>query len=1422
MTKQIMALFMSIIMSLGALGLDVTPSDTATVEEKQVETTTEAVSDEVDVAEEMTKEETEENAKGVEPEQKATVKKKSRKEKKVKRRREDSDNTTQEVAIDGSSLIKSVTVTQNNKEVKDGSIVSYKENFSMEYQLKDGIKIGYGTGGDVETGKYYKLPELDTNFFKLNGERIIPIRIEGKEETFGDAYIQEDGSVLLHVTYAPDGREEVNGANFEYHAQLVEDRVKTEKNEITIPWPDGSTKRILIAENQPKEPTITKTGVVEGDKVNWTITITNDENPIEYDGGILVTDTIEMNGTGTHNYVEGSLQVNGEVKNPGDWTVSGKTFTYEVTSMEPGAQTVITYSTKAKFLATAEDLAQNGDLSQTVTNTAVITAEGEKALDKKAEATVTLKKTLDNWITKECTSAGKKIEYLTAEKKGKLSWTITVKNNGYSVKNVILHDLFGGDDFVKKHMTLAEESVKVAGKTAEVKTGEAGESFQIALPDMTGEETVVITYDTYISSYDEFLRTNHSVGPSNKSWLSFEFDFDGNGEYTVIPKGPEMIENVAITTKAGIEKKFVSFDPVKHQLKWRVTLNKEYQPLGGVSLKEILGNGQKFVSFGKMTMTEEGGSENEYDITESDYTEADGVVTLTLGDKIENKKATFEVVTELTDEEVDTWSGNVVAKVYSNQIALLSDGVEIAKDSANGTYTSEVIKKEVSAYDYTNHTIAYTIIVNQNKMPMDGVKIVDSWKGSSVKAVLVESSVKLDGTTLSTDQMEYKKADSTVTFSLGAINNEVKITYVLKVEDNDLFETNDAIKVSNEAAFTSAAKKTAVKVTGNCSFNGKFLDKTYTFEKNIGIVNYQVVVNANHHKLTEKLALLDTMGDGLRYVKESFVAYKGTVDKDGNVTKGEAVSEIEATAEKGKTSTNLTILFPNMGDDNCYVLTYQAKAVPKKTNYANTIVRVGRKSAEKSVASTKALSEADKSGAWVQKASYLTIKEKDNVDKQPIKGVIYGVKNAEGEEVTEQTSDGKQDTEVIGELDTGEEYTVYVKEVPAGYKMPEESEKKVTIEQLGKSNGKTVEFEFVREENVIKIQTISEEQKEPLEGAKIVLKEQGKNKTIQEWTTDGQEIVLEVPLKKEMVLVETVSPNGFEKEKEIHFKLDYEDGQVKLFVKQGDEFKPQSGQSLKLVNKTDETVKKEIEFVAVDDATGEEINGGEYILYPYTEEEAKQIIKNWTKGEDKELLEFNYQRIYEVKETNPPAGYEKAEKKIVKMDNQGDLWELTDDGFVKTTDNKVTMRNKRKSATGGGGSNGGGSTPSGNPGTTSDVPEQENTESEQPGTTQETTPSETTNPDAKTSSNKENKNETEAEDTKVKEKKSSVSKDSIKSKKLSTPKKKANRKEKQAKKSAGAPRLAQTGGFLGTLASYGLALLLLAIGCVLMRKESKK
>ncbi|MBR4707739.1 MAG: hypothetical protein IKP29_06760 [Pseudobutyrivibrio sp.] len=1152
------------------------------------------------------------------------------------------DLVTVTVTRNDGSAISSGTISKNN--VND---ITYKVKYSFS---PFNLNMTDDDFPNLELNKEYSLPDIE-NISEFDFTETITMPIKNEQEELGVIVVTPNGDkATVTVRFTADEGGKIEKANAELILTL---NTTTTVAERTVKFPDGSTYKFTIDELVAKAPTMEFKGEIasEDNTALWTAIIKNDaNNPKAYANGYTFEVALDSGET----YVDGSFTVDGE---PVEAVVTDGKLVYTLTSVKAGASetTTIAYKTKkGDFKLTPDVVKQNQrNMSDTLNDKPVLKDASNEDTIATGDESVTFNKTLVSWLEKEPGA-------VSAD--GTIQWTVTVRNNGYALKNVTLYDLFGGDG---ANMALVDGTLKVNDNLVDpsaIIRGDGNEySYSIVLGDMSSDVTeFVVKYSTQITSYDKYLKENHASHPSNKAWVEYEYDGFGDGIF----KGPNVTKEAQVKhLKAGIEirpntENGSAFDAATHRLKWKVFVNQEYQPLKNVKVTDLIPAGQKYVadSISLITYKTATGS------IRTAAVKPGSNMVIDLGD-LDSEKAEFTIETELTDDAVATWSDNKTG-TFENKVQLDYEGLENSQlDKTSITYSSQVLSTNISNYSYKDHTVDVTVVVDANKMDMSNAVLTDALVNGPVEYT-VASDVLVNG-----EKATYTVEDGNLVVALGSISrdetNPTKtVTFTAKVSSENYEKINGgSFNLGNKATLvTDDIKKLSAK---NVSVNAapitvqnSILVKNGAANKEIGEAGYTVYINKARNQLPKGTVVTDTLGSSLELDGASVVLYRCELNADGSVAAEAAVDAEKAINRLDNGKTELTVKLP-AGDD-VYKLTYTAmlsdiylKDTTNSISMAMTETAVLTSSVNAYFSFT--------AGAEFTKAAYIDITAKDK-EGNVLPNVPYVITDADGNEIMQVTTNAEGKISVrTGKLKADQEYFITPVKTPKGYK---DADVISTGEiKLGKKNGQNIDFVYDKKTVNIPVSThIDAEDGELLDGATVKVTKDGTDYT--SWKT-SENTLTNLEWGHTYVITNPSAPNEYKTDKNtITLKVQLNEAGAVVVVRDG-----QLVEDAKIVVATKNTAN-----LTIDNVSSSQKNPvlGNTIVISTTETPTEEttISTMVTDGTTKEvnLPEGDYYII----QTDTPVGFEKAPTKKITVNADGTIEEngeaLADNALVIEND----------------------------------------------------------------------------------------------------------------------------------------------------------
>lgn len=1112
------------------------------------------------------------------------------------------------------TLVPSITV---EKIMTDGTKMALSPNSSSDISLDDVISVTYKFASPitvvgnntpdlngtltkneiiVHTGEKYLLPSVP-DVLTQNDTENIEVKISGIDKPFGTIEF-ENGKTYLNVTYDPGEGNTVDIVNAIAGFQLKFSQsdfseADTKSGLYELKFGDNYVFKVKINEYKLNEPNVTKNGTREYDEngnptgyIDWEVVVTNDAKPVLYNNYSFI-DSLDKNQI----YKEGSLQMYKEASDTWeDVTLSDSSkleWEYTGADIEEANKTFkYRYKTYVDTLGMASKTNENmtEEKNDIVKNSLTVKATSKNSDYEDLnlgpiEATVNIPTLLSKWVEKTGS---------TIDSDGNTTWTVDIKNNGFTLNNLRLVDTITPDSLknakpVNIDLDLNTVSVKEidsngndTGAVIDFTPSYSNNVLTVNFNEtMSGNKTYRVSYTTKILNYQEkYLNENHGM-PTNSAKIYYDYDKNGISASAGSPSVSKPFFTDTVTTyKSAIEKKaldLTSDDYKNHQMRWMVTVNKNKQQLVDATIKDVLPRGLEFVSISDITID---ASETSF-VPEISFDTENGKndPIFNFSNELNGHVATFIITTKLDDTQSKVWAGNMSAS-YTNKVILSSTGNEDVSDEVIKTYAGNVLTKKASTYNYKTHEITYTLTVNSKNVTLNDVNISDKLD-SRLEYVSGSALVGSEGIepVITSDN-----GSDLLEFKLGNIDSSKVITFKAKLKDDKYLANDVNIDIFNKAVLTRekfSDDDLNERVTSNevkTNITNKMITKQGKQSDKKTDVDFTVYINPNsqdiYDGMNENQIILarDTMGTSFTLLKDSIKLYKAESSEDGKslIPYGESIiteADINTSLnDAGKTI--LTVNIPNVGK-SAYVLTYTARMLDaSQTDISNDVELVGSTVSNTATAKWDT-SVADFSNAGLDSFTYLTVKLVDEMDNtKPLSGATFKLIDSNGKVIDEKVTDsnGIIVFNGLGELEPSTEYTIVESKIPEGYELPMgsglDSGIKITTpsapglgtakKELAKN---TYENTKPKVSATVKINDISK-QGRYLKDANFKL-EYSKNPTatknlVKEWTSNGEVNALDLT-EGVYYLTRTKQPAGFvEESKSISFRIVNEDGNAKL------------------------------------------------------------------------------------------------------------------------------------------------------------------------------------------------------------------------------------------------------------------------------------
>lgn len=380
---------------------------------------------------------------------------------------------------------------------------------------------------------------------------------------------------------------------------------------------------------------------------------------------------------------------------------------------------------------------------------------------------------------------------------------------------------------------------------------------------------------------------------------------------------------------------------------------------------------------------------------------------------------------------------------FGNGITLTRDGYASLPINVDKTYRSQMIAKSIpTAYNYTDHTIQWRVIVNRNRLPMTNAVVTDTLP--SGMEMLIDATHPfeiLQGSTPVADISAYTIAadgDTSFAVSFGAVptSDQYAISFYTLLTDEALQTQWDGNKAfTNNARLTADEIPTSINASATANIQNPVISKGRSYVTGSDYIEWSVSINTGKITL-HNAAVADALDPGLQMDTASLRLYEVEV----NPTSGAALPASSGTlVESGYTvdypntgNTNtLTVNLPE-GSRSAYRLEFTTFILADDLNFTNEATLTG------STQSPDGGAEAENvvvNNLWSSGGSgsrMLTVLKDDGAG-NPVAGSVYQLLNFNKEPIIKSGSPVTETTDADGKavFTNLPEWIYFVKEVSA-------------------------------------------------------------------------------------------------------------------------------------------------------------------------------------------------------------------------------------------------------------------------------------------------------------------------------------------------------------------------------------------------------
>ncbi|WP_080843880.1 SpaA isopeptide-forming pilin-related protein [Cytobacillus gottheilii] len=994
--------------------------------------------------------------------------------------------------------------------------------------------------------------------------------------------------------------------------------VITSERIVTVTPIQGEASIDIPVKFEPAGSTIDKRGVpnrtYNTDHIVWTVDLNKHLQKIDHavfkdpipSGQELDRTTVEVYKLKTK--LDGSVEVDGKVEGLTVGKIDNKDFQIELGNIDQAYRIVFT------------TLVQDQE-SSVIENKAYLS--GTDLPDQTASASVS--------VTRGKPLEKRSIGYDPVTQT--ITWEIKFNYNEkpVSAKDTLLEDRFNDSqvltDFNENQKFLVEEvTIDENGKEAKVVEVDSSKYTIADLPVENGkngfkfqfkegiEKAYKITYKTKAASrvFDDVAKIKNTVTFGEKS---------AAGERNIG-------QQILIKENEGVNYK-------EKTASWKIVFNKDKYPMENVFLTDtfpkkglMLKEGTLVIKGSKQYVEDE-----DYKVLEvnEDGFKIDFLKTVI------DEEITITYQTDFNYENLDKTNDEDPSKKDNNRFinhALLSwkAGNESFTKDAKDHFTADTYTQnngfKNGSYNATTKKITWNVGLNYDLKKMESAQVVDFIKGDqdldrdSLKVYKLSLTGAANGTTKGELYTDYDvvwdpegKQGFKLTFN-GPIDSGYHITYDTSLENKLI--TN---KYENTAIVSDGSKDVKEhNASVSVSNGGKYTNKEG--KQNGKIIDWSIDINFGQSAVADAKVIDTPKDDHQRFLKDSFVLYETSVEKNGTVVKGD---------ELGKDKYELT--FPVSKDgietfevvfkekiDRPYILEYKSLILTKVGDtISNSAVFSGNGISVDETISNSFIQVAHSAGMGTGSGEVgsLTVKKIDSANREKLlPGATFTLKDAETGTEIETLTTGDKGEVTFKNLLFGR-YTLFESEAPSGYLV-----KDIETTVLLEASTQVIEIENKKIIRDVQLVKRDQETKEVLKGAEFELqiKEGDRFETLTTYTTDENGRILVKDLEAgDYQFVEKTAPEFYLLDSDpITFKIEADQTEVLEVIKE---------------NKRG---KGKLSIQKVDAADGKPLEGAKFNIY---NSDGKLSGSKLT-GEDgvAEFTELPYDH-YTIKEAVAPEGY---------------------------------------------------------------------------------------------------------------------------------------------------------------------------------------
>ncbi len=733
------------------------------------------------------------------------------------------------------------------------------------------------------------------------------------------------------------------------------------------------SETFIFRRSEPPAPkfTLEKSGAYNAasNTIEWTVTVTPPTASFVMDGYQLVDDFSD-----NQSYVADSFAVTGSTFEAAGLSLDVPnhtvTYTFPNTGIK-GAQ-VIKYKTSPLSFASEDGTSEQS----TFTNAASVKKGTETAIGP-VTATVTT-----DWITKSAP---------TDNEPNAIRWEVTarVPNNGTVTGAYILDTLplgmildtshpvqisLNGGTLTTVESTTTDEWGKYAYTAGTFGSSGTSGTLKYLFPSSgTLNRTARLVYYTLVGDKNYYIDDNSVRNFRNTAQLEWSLK-----PVSTDPPSDYADGNIPGNGLIGKTAENTTSDNPEHYnhnnlgfIHWTITVNRNKVTMTDAYVMDTIPAGQELVIDADghaFTVKKNGSPDKSY----TDIPDSDPNLTST-----DNHQFKYTFPASFTDtytldyytQIIDTVPGTKndtsgLDTLYSNgdsanrvsfgdTVKLFRNGSESGSSNPSKTFNTQMIAKSVGKYDYTDHTVKWTVSVNRNRMPLTNAYVTEllpagmdllidathSFElyedGVLDTGTLAPTTVAGDGRSFVCDLGE-KDVETTSPYT---------ITFYTRLQNAQLETQWSGPKVYvNNAQLSSDNYNGHIDASASIGIENPVISKSRTYTAGSDSIDWTIAINAGLITL-DKAYVTDKLDVGLELEKASLKLYEVSVDKDngavGPASSGVLVTSGYTVDYPSTSNANTLIVRLPQGSTKAYRLEFTTFIISDDLNFTNKAVLSG-------------------------------------------------------------------------------------------------------------------------------------------------------------------------------------------------------------------------------------------------------------------------------------------------------------------------------------------------------------------------------------------------------------------------------------------------------------------------------------------------